>query len=266
MAYDYLLELSKNNVKNMEISIRTFGICAKIFETSLAVNDDFTEEDAKAMILEQMELEATAQAGNAEAQYKLGNCYLNGEHGLEKDFEKAVEWYTKAAEQGHAEAKAMTKLKLVSNNMIKRHTNYGVFQIPDEVPAIIRGDISSDVRDIVKVVVVPDSVRVIGDSAFQDFTNLTSVTIPNSVTEIREYAFYGCTGLTSVTIPDSVTKIGREAFEGCTGLTSITIPDSVTEIGSWAFNGCTSLMVKIPKSLTEIGFRAFNGCKGTTYY
>ena len=56
LAYNYLEELAKNNVNNMEISVRTFGICAKIFETSLTPYDDFTNDDAKAMIEEQMAL------------------------------------------------------------------------------------------------------------------------------------------------------------------------------------------------------------------
>jgi TPR repeat protein len=39
--------------------------------------------------------------GNAGAQGALGVGYERGALGLEKDEEKAVEWYTKAAEQGH---------------------------------------------------------------------------------------------------------------------------------------------------------------------
>ena len=44
-----------------------------------------------------------AEQGDAMAQFNLGQCYTNGT-GVEKDEQKAVEWYKKAAEQGHAGA------------------------------------------------------------------------------------------------------------------------------------------------------------------
>lgn len=58
-AYDYLVELSNADAE-MEVSIRTFGICAKIFETASG-DPDFTDDDAKAMIKEQMKLQAQRQ-------------------------------------------------------------------------------------------------------------------------------------------------------------------------------------------------------------
>ena len=77
------------------------------------------------------------------------------------------------------------------------------------------------------------SVTSIGDYAFWDCSDLTSVTIPNSVTSIGNWAFSYCSGLTSVTIPNSVTSIGRGAFLLCSGLTSVTLPNSVTSIGEY---------------------------------
>ena len=104
----------------------------------------------------------------------------------------------------------------------------------------------------------------LGDCAFINCAELTSITIPSSVTEIDEEVFAGCSGLTSLPISSSVTKIGKRAFEGCTGLTSVTIPSSVTEIGADAFEGCTGLTsVTIPSSVTSI-VGAFNGCTGLT--
>ena len=61
-AYDYLMELYESGA-NMELSLRTFGICALMFEANM--NDpEFTEEDTKSMIKEQMELQA-ARGGKA---------------------------------------------------------------------------------------------------------------------------------------------------------------------------------------------------------
>src|SRR5512139_692019 len=44
-----------------------------------------------------------AEAGNPEAQFKLGGMYLAGQK-LPQDLVKAAEWYHRAAVQGHAKA------------------------------------------------------------------------------------------------------------------------------------------------------------------
>ena len=109
------------------------------------------------------------------------------------------------------------------------------------------------------------SVTSIGDHAFEDCTNITSITIPDSVAHIGWYAFYDCISLTSITIPESVTSIGIRAFSGCESLTSIAIPDSVTYIGWCAFEDCTSLIsITISDSVTNIDMSTFQGCISLT--
>lgn len=56
------------------------------------------------------------------------------------------------------------------------------------------------------------NVTSIGDSAFKDCVNLSSVTIPNSITSIGEQAFSRCSKLTGVSIPDTVASIGNNCF------------------------------------------------------
>ena len=114
-------------------------------------------------------------------------------------------------------------------------------------------------------VTVPDGVTAIGEDAFMYCTSLTSVVLPDSLETIGNGAFTGCFGLASVTIPEGVKTIGNDAFYGCEGLTSILIPDSVEEIGNTAFAGCSGLTsVTIPNSVKRLGEFAFNRCKGLT--
>lgn len=55
-AYNYLNTLSQSST-DMEISLRTFGICAKIYEAARG-DDEFTTEMVESMISEQMRLQA----------------------------------------------------------------------------------------------------------------------------------------------------------------------------------------------------------------
>lgn len=109
-------------------------------------------------------------------------------------------------------------------------------------------------------VVLPKSLKEIGDYAFYKCYNLVSVNIPNSVTSIGYEAFSWCSSLTSITIPNSVTSIGNRAFYDCKSLTSITIPNSVTSIGGYAFCSCsklTSVTIENKKGKVAIGEEAF---------
>ena len=111
-----------------------------------------------------------------------------------------------------------------------------------EIPAIAAPHINNDSLKTV-VITSGDSI---GDSAFSDCSNLTSVVIPDGVTNIGSSAFSDCSNLTSVVIPDSVTTIGNYAFLGCSSLTSLKIPDSVTSIGDSAFFNCLIEHATIP--------------------
>lgn len=128
---------------------------------------------------------------------------------------------------------------------------------------------------------IPNTVKRIGDSAFNNCSNLSGITIPDSVESIGEYAFYYCSGLSSITIPDSVQSIGSSAFYGCynatnlsigsgiktieyqtfgylNGLTSVTVPDNVETIGSGAFQYCYNLSdVTLSEGIKVIEYNAF---------
>ncbi len=157
-------------------------------------------------------------------------------------------------------------------------------------------------KDLVCEVVVCDSITSIGDYAFYNCNNLTSVYLGCTLKKIGNSAFRSCEGLISVTIPSSVLQIGDYAFSICESLVNIKvessnkyysnddygvlfnksktqliqyplgnsitdyeIPNGVTSISGWAFLSSDNLTkVAIPDSVTSIGARAFYSCDGLT--
>ncbi|MBR5910913.1 MAG: leucine-rich repeat protein, partial [Bacteroidales bacterium] len=98
----------------------------------------------------------------------------------------------------------------------------------------------------------------INANAFEDCTNLASVTLPESITSIENWAFSGCESLTGILIPEGVTNIIVGAFY-YSGLESIVIPASVTQIGSEAFSYCTNLQ-SITVANDNPNYTSNNGC------
>ena len=97
--------------------------------------------------------------------------------------------------------------------------------------------------------------------------NLTTINIGNTVKTIPSNAFRNCDKLTSIAIPSSVTSIGSNAFYGCSNLASVifAVPSSITNIGAGAFYECSKLnSITIPEGVTDIRESTFNGCANLT--
>ena len=67
-------------------------------------------------------------------------------------------------------------------------------------------------------VVIPESVRMVGDGAFCDCYALKSVCGLRGIQNIKGAAFRDCTSLMSIMIPKNVENIGYAAFWGCRNL------------------------------------------------
>lgn len=78
------------------------------------------------------------------------------------------------------------------------------------------------------VVTVPDTMKVIGSSAFSDRTFIEEIIIPEGVTRVEYGAFYGCINLKKVSFPSTLTTIEDCVFTHCSSLKEVTIPKSVT--------------------------------------
>lgn len=94
-------------------------------------------------------------------------------------------------------------------------------------------------------IIVPSSVSIIGDNAFERCGSLNSVELSDGLKVIGEKAFYCCSGITRMQLPDSLRRIGNKAFEWCTNMLSINIPDKVLVNFSEVFERCKNLNIII---------------------
>jgi len=101
---------------------------------------------------------------------------------------------------------------------------------------------------------IAEGVTEIQDKTFY-YSDVSEVSLPNSLKSIGDSAFNGCKNLEKISIPIAVTHIGTYAFQRCTQLTEITIPENVTTIGDFAFAYCDNL--------TTVYFNATN-CKSVS--
>ena len=131
-------------------------------------------------------------------------------------------------------------------------------------------------------VVIPESVEyenekydVTGISiAFSGCSGLTSVFIPKSVTYIGNGAFWNCINLTSIVVDENNPVF--DSRNGCNaiietnenslyiGCATTIIPESVTSIAYGSFCGCGIKSVTIPKSVTDIRTEVFYECENLT--
>lgn len=78
-------------------------------------------------------------------------------------------------------------------------------------------------------------VTEIGNNAFEDCNDITSVTIPDGIKVIGTFAFRECANLERVVISDTVEKIHNQAFAECEKLNTVNIPKYVSYIGEMIF-------------------------------
>ena len=111
---------------------------------------------------------------------------------------------------------------------------------------------------------VPSTTTTIGEYAFYNNNNLTSVTLPNNLSAINKYAFCNAQKLENINIPDNIITIGNYAFNNVEGITQIFIPNSIKNIGTSAFENCINLeeiSFEEGTLMETLGQYAFKNCK-----
>jgi lactocepin len=123
------------------------------------------------------------------------------------------------------------------------------------------------------VVTIPADMNImyIGEEAFKDNDNITTIIIPKTVTQIQARAFKNCTALENVYFIDTekqepanseLALILNSAFEGCTNLKKFDLSNCKTiTIDKLAFKNCTSLeqVVDMDK-IGTMNYGVFLGC------
>ena len=116
-------------------------------------------------------------------------------------------------------------------------------------------------------VTIPDTVEVVGESAFENNQKVQFVVIPKSVKRLDAYVFWGCNNLEEVVLGKGLTAVDEYSFAGCTGLKQITLPENIQSIDAQAFAGCVNLTdIYIPATVTGIAEDAFLNCDNVTIH
>ncbi|GIZ15773.1 leucine-rich repeat domain-containing protein [Capnocytophaga catalasegens] len=150
----------------------------------------------------------------------------------------------------------------VEGTTLKRWKNSGITSLDMQSDPVLSKitAISEDAFDnqtnLISIT-LPSSLTTIGRAAFAK-TGLLSIEIPRSVTTISEYAFAE-SSLTKVTLHEGLTSINGNTFLG-TKLVSVTVPKGVKTIRENAFSHCTDLKeITLPETIMEIGKEVFEG-------
>jgi len=165
----------------------------------------------------------------------------------------------------------MIELSFTSNKKIAKYDielalrfcrTYYSLKIPEGIE-----EISDDAFSIwekhkyLQEIILPSTLKKIGNYAFCDCENLKNIEIPDSVTEIGQYAFLRCYNLENVTLPKNLKEISEGMFYKCKKIPEIKCPDSVIKIGCNAFSYCDSLKkVSFGENVKTFGNQVFKKC------
>jgi hypothetical protein len=107
---------------------------------------------------------------------------------------------------------------------------------------------------------LPDGLQILGEEAFTHCDNLNSVILPGSLKEIGDGVFSHSSNLASAQLLEGLNKLGRSAFYSCRNLTKLTLPGSLRVIPSMSFfrTGISELI--IPEGVEVIREDAFSEC------
>ena len=149
---------------------------------------------------------------------------------------------------------------LISDFTVQRNIN--VLSVPKTIHGKTVVGFTANAFDAIhesyaKKVIIPDTVRFVGDEAFKDIKTV-HIEFTGALSGIGVSSFENCTHLETIKLTDGMTSIPYRCFFGASELQTVDIPESVTIIEENAFSSCTSMQsVVLPSTLTKIEDSAF---------
>ena len=119
---------------------------------------------------------------------------------------------------------------------------------------ILKAD--KDIGGFVGVVLIPNTIKEIGNNAFEHCERIRTIFIPSSVVRIGQCAFNGCSKLKTLTLSEGLIEIGNQAFFQ-TPIAQLSLPNSLEKIGNDAFAYTKLDNVSLPKNVSKVGANAF---------
>ena len=110
-------------------------------------------------------------------------------------------------------------------------------------------------------VTLPDSIEVIGESAFADCDELTEINLPKELKRVEACAFQSIPS--DFRLPEKLEYIGSNAFNA-TSITEVVFPKTLKTVESSAFSGCTALTKVNMGSVENVVTGAFSKCTALT--
>ncbi len=146
-----------------------------------------------------------------------------------------------------------SSLKVIHFDSFYRFSNLTEIELNEGLEKIEKNAFMlTDLKDIV----IPNSVKVIGQSVFDYCENLKSVVFPTKLKNIPTM-FMGCKRLSSVVLPKNLENIESALFLG-TAISNIDLPNSIKYIGARAFDSTNISKITIPETVEIIEASAFN--------
>ena len=219
------------------------------------------------------------------------NSYVyNPKDSIFIDHNLTVKWVAMRANHFNSEIGSYTITDATSTYVVgdlsyRRIDNNPALEVEvtaNPVGKIYSGDVT--VPSEIKLAGTTYQVTRIGEGAFYNCSELTSIDLPTTINSIGRNAFYNarqlkkiefkgskisldygafeeCYQLKDVIFHGQLTKMDPRAFAYCRALESITIPDGFTRIEGSSFYDNTSLKsISIPEGVIYIGEHTFDGC------